>query len=249
MKSIGNRLVTLVAIIFAATGLLFIACDDDDSPTDSSNTPPRVRVIHASQANGAVDVDVDDSTIIDGLTYGEASEYAQYSEGSRQIEVTPDGSDTPVLISELITLESDLEYTLFAVNTGTQIEEIHTADDRTVVVGQAKVRFVHAIPDGGTYDIKVDTGFGVPEVEYNDVTFRDISSYHQLNGTDYSFVISSPNQNDTLFSYDPVTLDRGKIYTVIVYGTIDAGDVWPVNLRVFEDDNTGTIYVDPAENP
>lgn len=249
MRISGIRFMPVFIAILAISAVILTSCGDDSSTTGSSSALPKLRVLHLSQANAAVDVEVDDSVIVNGLTYGEASPYREYSPGSRIIKVTPSALDTPVYLEDSIDLETDLEYTVFLINNAGAVEEIHSADDRTTIVDQAKIRFVHAIPDGAAYDIKFDSGFGGAVTQFGNVGFHDITDYHQINGTDYGIVVSPTGVIDTLLAYDPITIENEKVYTIVAYGTVDAGDTWPINIRVFEDGGDGTSYIEPVKAP
>ncbi|MEF8812881.1 MAG: DUF4397 domain-containing protein [Halovenus sp.] len=86
----------------------------------------RVRVVHASPDAPAVDVTLDDaeSTLVDGLAFGEASEYLSFQPGQPTVEVRPDSesNDNPFDAEFDIRLRPNRVYTAFA-------EGYFTADD------------------------------------------------------------------------------------------------------------------------
>lgn len=87
----------------------------------------RVRIVHASPDAPAVDVTVDNaaSTLVDGLGFGEASEYLPLHAGRQTIEVRPDSEsdDNPFDAEFDVDLRPNRVYTVFAEGYFTAADE------------------------------------------------------------------------------------------------------------------------------
>ena len=200
-----------------------------------------VRVVHSSYDAPAVDVYIDDALVFEDLAYGESSGYGTVSEGDRTVKVVPAGEMAPAVIEATLSL-TDTSYTVLAVNQLTQIEPIFSMDKRASVSNKAKARFIHASADAPAVDIRVGSGDG-PAV-FSNVAFKDIEDYIEVDGGDYSFVVTPAGTNTEVFKYNPITLENGKVYTIVASGTLDALDDDDFMVRAYIDNNEGTAYAD-----
>ncbi|MCA9298922.1 MAG: DUF4397 domain-containing protein, partial [Phycisphaerales bacterium] len=101
----------VLLVSLAALGLA--GCGDDD-PTGPAAGSSAVRVGHLSPDAPAVDVWVDGSVALSGLTFREFSDYVDLSAGSHRVQVTPTGASTPIVIDATLTLEDGKSYTVAA---------------------------------------------------------------------------------------------------------------------------------------
>jgi len=234
----------MVAGLTAAVMLTVGACSDDDNnnPMTPDNGMASVRVIHTSYDAPAVDVRVDGAVAISDLGYGEPSGYADVTAGTRSVTVTPNGATSPIVISADLTLDKDVDYTVYAVNNLDNIEPIVTVDNRTPVSGKAKVRFVHASPDAPAVDIRLNTGDG--PVVFGNEAFKDYTDYAEVDPGSYTFVVTPAGGTAEVVVFDPISVSAGAVYTVVAHGTLDNTDMYPFAVRVFVDNNAGDAFVD-----
>ncbi|MEZ4568265.1 MAG: DUF4397 domain-containing protein [Desulfobacterales bacterium] len=76
------------------------------------------------------------------------------------------------------------------------------------------------------------------------MAFKDIEDYIEVDGGDYSFVVTPAGTNTEVFKYNPITLENGKVYTIVASGTLDALDDDDFMVRAYIDNNEGTAYAD-----
>jgi len=143
-------------VALAAVGLA--ACsDDDDAPAPTA----QLRVIHASADTPAVDVYVNGSRSLSGVTFGQASGFASVAAGPTRIQVTAAGqsaSAAPIDVS--VPLAASRDYTAIAVGSGTagptRLQPVLVDDNGAApAAGQVKVRVVHGAPAVPAVDIFV----------------------------------------------------------------------------------------------
>jgi len=223
---------------------VFIDNDDGSSYVDLTALPPtsNIRVIHTSYDASAVDIRLDDVVEIAALNFGLASSYTEVNSGLRNIVVTPAGSATPEVISIDLMLQKNFEYTILAVDELALIDALYAVDDRTPDPANAKIRFIHAMPDAPTVDIKV--GSGMAAATFADVAFKDIENYITVTPGAYSFVVTETGMTDEIVVFDPIDLAAGDVYTIVAMGTFDEGDAVESTIRVFDDNGNGNAYVD-----
>ncbi len=139
---------------------------DTDTDTDTAADGAAIRVIHASPGAPAVDVWVmgDDAPVIEGLAYGETSDYLDVPAGDYtfEIRVAGDGGDVdPVFTTDALTLaEGDSISAIAAGQVGgdgdAAFRVLALADGfEDAGAGNAAVRVVHAGSDAPAVDIDV----------------------------------------------------------------------------------------------
>jgi len=123
----------------------------------------RVRVVHASPDAPAVDILVDGGRAIDGLPFGEYTDYVALPAGPHTFQVRVAGTETQV--TELpATLAANQDVTVIATGfvaagRGPAFRLVVLVDDNSVPAnGRAHVRVVHAAPSAPN----VDVYFGAP---------------------------------------------------------------------------------------
>ena len=224
--------------------LAIVSCSDDSDDGMNPINPgtSKVRVIHTSYDAPAVDIQVDGNVAISNLAYGGSSGYAEVTPGARNIKVTPSGATTPVVIDADLTLEDGKEYTVYAVNSLSNIGALVSEDLRTPNSAKAKVRLVHAAPDAPAVDIKLNSGSG--PVVFSNVNFNEFSDYIEVDEATYTFVVTPTGTETEVVVFDPIPVENGVTYTVVAHGTLDANDAYPFAVRVFIDNDSGNAFAD-----
>jgi len=237
----------LIGISLASLAVFgVVGCSDDDDDPITGGTPSNptamVRVVHASYDAPGVDIAVDGNVAIPNLGYGIASIYYDIEAGTRNIKVTPKGQTSPVVIEADLNLEANKSYTVFAVDELSSIAPVVAEDNRAPVSNKAKVRFLHASPDAPAVDIRLNDGSG--PVVFGDNSFRDLTSYTEVDPGDYSFVVTGAGSTTEVVAFSPINVSSGRSYTVVAIGTLDANDQYPFTVRVFIDNDLGNLFSD-----
>jgi Domain of unknown function (DUF4397) len=146
----------LLGMALLAT-LTLAACGDDD------NTPAptgAVRAIHFSPDAPAVDIKVDGTQVLSGVTYLTASGYLEVPAGDRTFRVEAVGSDAAA-IEATVPVAANTQNTLIAINDVANIEPLYLTDDNTApATGFARVRVIHGAPGVGAVDVYFTTPGG-----------------------------------------------------------------------------------------
>ena len=234
----------LITLMTVFASLAFVSCSDDadDMMDPITEGSALVRVVHTSYDAPAVDVSVDGAVAISNLAYGATSGYAEVPAGERNVQVTPAGATTPVVIDADLTLEDGNEYTVYAVGPLSAIEAVVSVDARTPNSAKAKVRLVHTAPDAPAVDIKLNSGSG-PAV-FTNIPFKQFTDYIEVDEGTYTFVVTPTGSETEVVVFDPITVENGTAYTVVAHGTLDAADAFPFAVRVFIDNGAGSAFAD-----
>lgn len=227
--------------------MLRVFTDNGDGTTstgllpEGTSTKAHVRVIHGSYDAGDVDVQVDGSDAFTGLVYGTSSGYAEVDGGDRKLTVVPAGGGT-ALIDATETLAASMDYTVLALDAKAKITHAVATDARQPVAGKAKVRFIHASPDAPAVDIKTDSPTGT--ALFAGAAFKSVSDYKEVDVKAYTLVVTEAGKVTPLYTFDPVSLADGKVYTIVALGTVATADGVDFVVRVFDDTGDGKTSTD-----
>lgn len=151
---------------------------EGNAPTqDPENS--QVRIAHMSADAPAVDVRVDNETVVQNLEFGDVTDYLDVQEGDRQVTLVTADNETAVFETNL-SVPANERLTVAAVGNVAEnaTEEFRLAtfeDVRRAPTGEnASVRLIHAAPDVGPVDVTINrTG----AVLYDNVTFGNATDY------------------------------------------------------------------------
>lgn len=225
----------LLPLLVVAFGLTLTACsdDDDDNPMAPGTPNSMVMVVHTSPDAPGVDILVDDSKALSNLTFPNNSGYVQIPSGDRNIKVNVVNTATTVIEADL-SLNADVNYSVFAVNQVASIEPLVLADDLTApAAGKAHVRFIHLSPDAPAVDIAVTGG----PVVFPDVEFKEVSGFTPLDAASYNLEVRVAGTSTVVLSLPNIALQAGKIYTVFAKGFASGGN------PAIDDDDLGAAII------
>jgi hypothetical protein len=102
--------------------------------------------MNASPDVGSVDVVVDGKSVSSGVVFGTSSSYTSVKSGSRDLQIDPNSTTTP-LIDETVNLASGTDSTVLLANFATSPSAIVLQDDNSApTTGNAKLRIINAAP-------------------------------------------------------------------------------------------------------
>ena len=235
------RMLFVLALTAVGTVGLTACSDDDDTavaPDPVSGT--MLRVIHMSYDAPAVDVWIDGSKAVSNLAYGMSSGYADVPAGSRNVKVVPAGQTSPVVIEADLTLQSNQKTTVFATDRLASITPVIATD--VAPSSKARVRLVHTAPDAPAVDVKVGNGSGA--ALFTAVSFKNATNYIDVDAGTYDLAVTAHGSTAEVVVLGGVTLENGKVYSVVARGTLDGSDNTPFEVRAFIDDASGAAYAD-----
>jgi hypothetical protein len=180
----------------------------------------RVMVVHASPNAPAVDVRVNNTVALSNVAYPANSSYTSINAGSTNFKVSPTGS-TNYVIDATVDLKSNMNYSVFAIDSVSKIKAAVVMDDLTTpAAGKAHVRFFHFSPNAPAVDIAVTGG----PVVFSNRMFNDqstnvsLSNFTPLDAGTYNLEVRLAGTNTVVLSLPNVMLAAGKIYTVFAKG-------------------------------
>lgn len=183
----------------------------------STEEKAKLMVVHASPDAPGVDLLIDNEKVnAAALTFFNGTGYLEITSGVRNIKVNAAGTSTTVINAD-IEFTSNMNYSLFACNLLNNLEAVLYEDNVSAPAsGKAHVRFIHMSPDAPAVDIALDAS----DVVFPNVAFKQSSSLTPLDAGTYDLEVRVAGTQTVALDLDPITLESGKIYTVVARGTL-----------------------------
>ncbi|MXR39892.1 DUF4397 domain-containing protein [Halobaculum sp. WSA2] len=185
-----------------------------------------LRVVHASADAPAVDVALDNETIVSGVELGEASDYLEIGAGDHRLTITAAESGD-VVYDGNVSVEPRSVTTIAASgevseNASQPFAPLFIRDDaRQPAEGEAAVAVAHLSPDAPTVDVTVE---GTGTVIAENVSYAGVSDYMTVPAGDYTLEIreaTAENDGSVVTTVD-VSLADGSAYTAYAVGYLNA---------------------------
>jgi hypothetical protein len=206
----------ILALTIATTAFMFVGCSDEETPVTPVNTPSNslVKVIHASPDAPGVDLLVDNTVAGTNLTFPNNTGYLTVNSGTRNIKVNVTGTMTTVIEANVDFMQNK-NYSVFAVNSVSNIEPLLVEDDLTVPAqGKVHVRFIHLSPDAPAVDITLTDG----TIVFGNKSFKEFTAFTPLDAGTYDLQVRVAGTPTVALDLPGITLEAGKIYTVFAKG-------------------------------
>lgn len=219
---VAGQILTLVAT--ESTGgaspvaLVLLSGDTPNTVGVLPNVTARVRAVHASPDAPAVDVLVDGTVALAGVTYGQGSGYLELLSGSHRIQVNP-ANTTMSVIDATLQLDAAKDYTVIAADRVAQIGPLVLEDDNTPpAAGQVRVRLVHGAPSAGLVDVYVTApgaSLTAAAPTIAGFAFKDASGYLEVPAGDYRVRITLAGTKTVAIDSGALSLAAGQVRTAI----------------------------------
>ena len=216
MKKIIGNVFSVLTVLLA-----FTACNKDNDENNMEKS--QLMVVHASPNAPNVDVRINNNVALAAVAYPHNSNYTSVNSGSTNIKISPAGTTTYV-IDATVNLETNKNYSVFAVDSVNKIKAAVVSDDLTAPAsGKAHVRFFHFSANAPAVDIAVTGG----PVLFSNRTFNDqamnasLANFTALNAATYNLEVRVAGTNTVVLALPNISLTAGKIYTVFAKGFLD----------------------------
>lgn len=231
------HLLSRYSIFLTTTFLLvLVSCNPDEE--HFVNKPIEVAyvaVYHAAPDAPAFDIAVDGR-----LINGEPFEYAAYSgylnffTGNREIKFHSVNANS-ALIDTTFNFENGKAYSLFAINTSTDVEALFVVDSAAApAAGKAMVRFINLTPDAPAFDLV--GGKDAATSLFSENGFKGVTAFREIAADTYTFELRNAGAPQAVLSAEDVEILPGRFYTIITRGflTPPQGNTHRLSLEVLQ---------------
>ena len=187
------------------------------APASGQGATANIRLAHFSPDTPEMDVyvvgfDGSETRVLDGLGYGEVSDYASLAAGNYTFQLRPMGApaDSTPAVTASAELADGAAYTFAAMGPNAQLQKALLTDDLAAPpAGQAKVRLIQASSSAGDVDVSIVDGANLAENR----AFATATDYAPLAAGAYTVQVTT-SDGTTLRRRLPV--DAGTVNTLVV---------------------------------
>lgn len=231
------------SILFLVFLLFFFSCEDFRGrfPTGPIESPfgfeagqTGVRFINVCAKSKQLDFVVATKKLVGGASYKFAGQIFNVGKGNRSIQIKPTENPNQNLADFSIEVDPAKIYTIIAYNKITDFQyAVLESVPKTIGVGKSEIRFFHGTRDiSGTVDIKIKNEEGTKIIQ--GLSFGNSSEYMELKSGRNDIIITTSGTNHIILTV--VTfLESSKIYTAILSGVSDGGEVEKIDLNFIND--------------
>ncbi|MCC9136882.1 DUF4397 domain-containing protein [Pontibacter silvestris] len=198
---------------FSLTG-----CLDNDNDVDNEVTPSSIAFFyHGSPDAPDLDVLLDSKQLFSqSFKYTYHSNYVSITPGSHRIKFTPVNASN-AYIDTAITFKENVAYSFFAVDSLESISFMAVEDSLALPSsGKANVRLINISPDAPAVDIVTTETNSSPL--FTDLDFKNSTPFKEITSGKYTFKVKDTESGSELLSVSDITLQSGRIYTLILRG-------------------------------
>jgi hypothetical protein len=220
----------ILALIVSLSAFFFIGCDEEETPVSPTPTPSNslVKVVHASPDAPGVDLLVDNTIAGTNLTFPNNTGYLTVNSGTRNVKVNVTGTSNTVIEANL-NLMANTNYSVFAVNSVSNIEAIVIEDDLSAPAqGKAHVRFIHLSPDAPAVDVTLSDG----TIVFGNKKFKEFTAFTPLDAGSYDLEVREGNTSNVVLDLPVINLEAGKIYTVFAKGFLSGSGAQQLGAEI-----------------
>lgn len=175
----------------------------------------QLRIGHFSPDAPAVDIHVNGESLLEGVSFGTLGDYMDIDAGSYDVEIVP-ARDGDAVLSATLDLDSDTSYTVLAINALEDIEALVLTDEQPAIdANNARIRFVHTVPDAPAVDI-----WAGDAALFENVAFGDSSSFATVDADASDIDVRPAGTQDNVLSLSDISFDGATSYTVFATGML-----------------------------
>ncbi len=228
----------LITAVFVFTCLLSqYSCgkSNDESPTS------QVMMVHAQPEGSNLSVEFDNDFLAQDVGYNQHSIYASVPSGKELLFMVNEiPSDSNILIAQIKTFSAGKYYSMLLVPDAdyTIAAVIFTDTIARTDTGAVTLRFIHASPNAGSFDINIAgiaTDTTLTEIEFDPSKPSDMSVWlYDLDAGVYQFTFLNSLTAETLYVLNNIPLEAGGSYSIILSGYIpvDGTELPPLSSQV-----------------
>ena len=223
-----------------------------------------VRVVHASPDAPAVDVRVENETVLSNVSFGDVSDYLELEAGTYNVSIVTAGNNETVVLDTNVTFEPRTVTTLAASGEVSEDTNATEGEDTNATLGatafndnaftpvnnSSAISVVHLSPDAPAVDVTAANG---SVVLAENVTFQNASDYVTVPAGNYTVEVRAATaaNNGSVVATADVSLERGQAYSALALGYVDAENASadaPFEVALVED-ATLTLQLPSADEP
>lgn len=229
-------------LALATAALFFVSCQPETVETPVvEKVYGKIQVFNAAIESPAIDFYVNGTKInADSLSYSKGTPYysAELTTGKKTVYKAAGSKSGLTVATDSLTMNTtDVGYSVFVYqdkDAAKTVRSLYTPDNLLApAAGKAKVRFVHLIPDANVnIDVEVVPAGGSASTSntYSNLAFPKVSDFVELSSGTYDLKIKVSGTVNTLLNVTGVTVEAGKIYSLVARGYVQLANKAGVSI-------------------
>jgi len=222
-------------------------------PGNVTQTTAYLRLVHASPDASAVDVRLNNDTVVENLSFGETTGYLVVEGDDYNVTVTPAGGNV-TLLEQPLEVDGRVATTVAVAGQvdadGNATLELATYRDDALApaAGEAALSFAHLSPDAPPVDLTTTVDNETVVLAENE-SYLGEEGYATVPAGDYTVEVrqAAPDNDGEVVTTVNVSLDSGSAYTAVALGQlVPAADAESFQVALLEDATT-TIQLPEEE--
>ncbi len=228
MKKMWRLMLCGLVLAMGMTGCL-------KNETQQIQALANVAVYHSSPDAPEMNIFIDKVAITtQPFKFKNYSNYLTVEEGDRNFRFNNYTNGTNIVDSTM-SFEVGKSYSIFLVNTLSNIELLRTADVAAAPpsAGKAMIRLIHLSPDAPSVDV---TWAGDASAFFAGQTFKQASDFKEISANTYSMTVKENGGKGVSIVVKDIILKEGQYYTILVEGfdTLPTGNLNALSARVVQ---------------
>ena len=185
-----------------------------------------VRIVHASPGAAPVDVQVENETIAENVTFGTVTEYLELSAGTYNVTIVPTSDNESIVFEGEVTIDPRTVTTIAASGQVSEdtFEPVTFADNAfTPAENESAISVVHLSPGAPAVDVTAGNG---SVVLADNVSYQNASEYATVPAGNYTVEIreATAGNNGTVVATVDVAVESGEAYSAFAIGQVNASE-------------------------
>lgn len=200
----------------------------------------RVKVIHNVAKGPKVEVIIDGKIILSEVPYKTISHYLSVPTGKHHVAIAAGES---IIAQAMVNLKPNTDYTVIAHGNIKNLKSIALLpledNNSCPKPGKAHVRFIHAAANIPNVDIWVNNNTNI----FDNVAYGKTGNpvYLPVNAGDINIEVTPANKDTIVLGPIELTLEAGKIYSIIATGLLKDKDA-PLDALLTVDSECHTVH-------
>lgn len=192
-----------------------------------------VRALHASPNSPAVDIYLNDTKLVENLSYEEFTEYLSVTPGNYTVKIYPAGNTNNLILSKNVTIPPNSISTTAIVGMLPNISLVPSAEPKgPIIPGKLFLRFGNLSPNSPNLNLTLANG----TVIFRNVAFKGVTDYASLVPGIYHFQLRDASTNKVLLDAPNIRLRENRFYSIYAVGLIGGNP--PLRILIPLDGNS-----------
>lgn len=185
----------------------------------SASAESRIRIAHMLPGGPSVDVLVNGVKAFGGTAYKGFTDFLPMPAGKIQVGLVASGTAAPTLTEASFEVHDALEYTVIVLGTPDAPKLMLYVDEiRPPAASNVRVRVIHASPDAPKIELFAVSPASV--AVSGALGFGQASRYIGFKAGTYSFEARIAGSKTVVLSLKDIQFELGKVYTIVVTGSV-----------------------------